>query len=85
MSQAWVGSIPSRIAIKAKAVMAFPPPNGSGWKKISSSKNCFSFRLNNKFRVLCWRGRDFIVCDHDTYERKIKTIRKQQGQHADRV
>lgn len=85
MSKSWIGAIPAHLVSKAQIAINSTPSIGDGWKKLTGLKDCFTFRLNNNYRVLCWRKREYIVCDHDTYEKKIKLLRSRQGRYANRV
>lgn len=82
MTNVWIGSIPPHIISKAQSAMNSSPVKGTGWKKINGLRNCLSYRLNPKYRVLCLKGTEFIICNHSTYEKKIKTLRKKAANSA---
>lgn len=82
MANVWIGAIPPHIISKAKSAIKSPLIIGNGWKKLNGIQNCLAFRLNNNYRVLCWQRNEFIVCDHDTYEKKIKILRSKRGRNA---
>ena len=49
---------------------------GCGWKKIAGLKDWFSYRLNNNYRLLKDYDGSCIVCNHDVYQKKIRSLKR---------
>ncbi len=76
MSAQWIGFIPEHIKDKAqRALKQIENRPGIGWKKLRRLQNCYSFKLNHKFRMLWLQGDQIVICNHDTYENRINSSR----------
>jgi len=71
----FAGPIPNHIRNKAFFVLDHHTAQ-KGWRKIHSLGRYFSFRLNRNYRIIRTADGNFIVCNHDLYEKKIKTIKR---------
>lgn len=67
-----IGTIPVHIIQKADKVLQNVSERHVGRKKLSSTKGCFSRRLNMNYRLLWLPNGEAVVCNHDTYQRWIK-------------
>ncbi len=73
----FAGQVPTNIKEKAMVLMASEKVHcSSRWKKIRGLHRYFSMRINNNYRVLSTGDSLPIVCNHDVYERKIKTLKR---------
>ena len=72
-----LSSIPQELLNKAaKIIELFLKGVRHGWKKLVGLKNDFySFRLSMNYRLLT-DGITFFVGSHDSYEKKIETIKR---------
>lgn len=83
MSELVIGAAPQHIRQKARAVLEGSEclPN-AGWKKIKRVRRCYSFKLGKGFRLLWRLGEPVVLCDHDQYVRKIKSMHPRGGANA---
>lgn len=75
----FAGQIPDKLKLKAHSIVSNPALRvGHGWKKISGLRDWFSYRLNDNYRLMRTHSGPFLACNHDLYERKIKTLKRQE-------
>lgn len=75
----FAGQIPDKLKQKAFLVVSNPALRvGNGWKKINGLRDWFSCRLNDNYRLMRTFGGPYLVCNHDVYERKNKTLKRQE-------
>ena len=72
----YIGPIPENIREKSERILKRKIVRSNGWRKLSDMHDCFSFRLNNNYRILLVDGICIISC-HDIYEKLLK--RKKAG------
>lgn len=71
------GKVPSNIKVKATTLIESSTVIfDSGWKKIRGLHEYYSFRLSRNYRALGKVNSPILVCNHDVYEKKMKTLKK---------
>ncbi len=72
----YVDDIPDKLKMKARRMLNLIQIGNFRWKKLKSLPKYLAFRLNPNYRILLSDAGLALVCNHDTYARKIKTLKR---------